>query len=79
MATLDGAKALGLDVDIGSLDAGKAADLVAFDLSGIAQQPIYDPLSQLLYACGANRSPTYGSTAEKLEADSFIDSILTPC
>lgn len=50
MATLNGARALGLEAVTGSLELGKAADLVAFDLSGLAQQPIYDPVSQLLYA-----------------------------
>ncbi|WP_120995149.1 TRZ/ATZ family hydrolase [Stutzerimonas urumqiensis] len=52
MATLNGARALGLDEQIGSLAFGKSADLVAFDLSGLAQQPIYDPVSQLIYATG---------------------------
>ena len=33
-------------------EIGKAADLVAFDLSGLAQQPVYDPVSQLIYATG---------------------------
>ena len=50
MATLNGAKALGMADEIGSLEVGKAADLVAFDLSGLAQQPLYDPVSQLIYA-----------------------------
>jgi 5-methylthioadenosine/S-adenosylhomocysteine deaminase len=52
MATLNGARALGIDQDTGSLEVGKAADLVAFDLSGLAQQPVYDPVSQLIYATG---------------------------
>ncbi|MBX4135816.1 TRZ/ATZ family hydrolase [Pseudomonas sp. S5F11] len=52
MATLNGARAMGLDNEIGSLELGKAADIVAFDLSGLAQQPIYDPVSQLIYATG---------------------------
>ena len=52
MATLNGARAMGLDSQIGSLEIGKAADIVAFDLSGLAQQPIYDPVSQLIYATG---------------------------
>ncbi|MCW2292194.1 5-methylthioadenosine/S-adenosylhomocysteine deaminase [Pseudomonas sp. BIGb0408] len=50
MATLNGARALGLDGEIGSLELGKAADIVAFDLRGLAQQPVYDPVSQLIYA-----------------------------
>jgi 5-methylthioadenosine/S-adenosylhomocysteine deaminase len=52
MATLNGARALGIDDDCGSLEAGKSADLVAFDLSGLPQQPVYDPVSQLIYASG---------------------------
>ena len=54
MATLNGARALGLDEQIGSLEVGKLADLVAFDLSGLSQQPLYDPVSQLIYT--SNRS-----------------------
>lgn len=52
MATLNGARAMGLETEIGSLEVGEAADIVAFDLSGLAQQPIYDPVSQLIYATG---------------------------
>jgi len=50
MATLNGARALGLDGCIGSLEVGKAADVVAFDFSGLALQPVYHPVSQLIYA-----------------------------
>lgn len=50
MATLNGAKALGLDEHIGSLKPGKAADLAAIDLSVPALQPVYDPISQIVYA-----------------------------
>lgn len=50
MATLNGARALGLNAEIGSLEPGKSADLVAFDISGLHQLPIYDPVSQLIYA-----------------------------
>ncbi len=52
MATLNGARALGLDDHTGSLEIGKFADMVAFDLSGLAQQPVYDPVSQLIYSSG---------------------------
>lgn len=55
MATLGGAQALCLGEDIGSIEPGKAADLVAVDLSGVAQQPVYNPLSQLLYTCSASQ------------------------
>lgn len=50
MATLDGAKALGIDHITGSLEIGKSADIVAIDLRSIGTQPVYNPLSQLVYA-----------------------------
>ncbi|QLH43142.1 MAG: TRZ/ATZ family hydrolase [Coxiellaceae bacterium] len=53
MATLNGAKAMGLDQQIGSLEVGKFADVIAIDLSSAATRPIYNPISQIVYA--ANR------------------------
>lgn len=50
MATLNGARALGLDHEIGSLEIGKAADLTAVDLGRIETQPVFDPISQIIYA-----------------------------
>jgi len=55
MATLGGARALGLEARIGSLEVGKCADMVAFDLSALAQQPVYHPVSQLIYCAGRER------------------------
>jgi len=52
MATLGGAKALGLETHIGSLEAGKAADITAVDLGALETQPVYHPISQLVYAAG---------------------------
>ena len=49
MATLNGARALGLDEYIGSLEIGKAADITAIDLGELAMQPVYNPASQLVY------------------------------
>jgi 5-methylthioadenosine/S-adenosylhomocysteine deaminase len=49
MATLNGARALGIDAITGSLEVGKAADLVAVDLGGISREPMYNPLSQLVH------------------------------
>ena len=49
-ATLNGARALGLDHEIGSLEPGKSADLISVDLSKAGTQPVLDPLSQLVYA-----------------------------
>ena len=50
MATIDGAKTLGLDTEIGSIEIGKWADLVCVDLMHLNCQPVYDPLSQLVYS-----------------------------
>ncbi len=50
MATINGAKALGIDNLTGSLEIGKAADLIAIDFSQLETQPCYDVISQLVYA-----------------------------
>jgi 5-methylthioadenosine/S-adenosylhomocysteine deaminase len=54
MATLGGARALGLEQEIGSLLPGKQADLIAVDMSGAAMQPLYNPLSQLVYSASGS-------------------------
>ena len=50
MATINGAKALGLDTVCGSLSLGKAADVIAIDLTYLETQPLYCPVSQIVYA-----------------------------
>jgi 5-methylthioadenosine/S-adenosylhomocysteine deaminase len=50
--TLAGARALGLDARIGSIEAGKLADLVAVDLSEPWLQPVFDPVAHLIYSAG---------------------------
>ena len=50
MATLNGARALGLGERIGSLLPGKAADLICVDLERAGSQPVHNPISQLVYA-----------------------------
>jgi 5-methylthioadenosine/S-adenosylhomocysteine deaminase len=49
MATLNGAKALGLDEKTGTLEVGKHADITAINLSDLRMQPLYNPASQLIY------------------------------
>jgi 5-methylthioadenosine/S-adenosylhomocysteine deaminase len=51
-ATLNGARALGLDRSIGSLTRGKRADLCAVSFADVALSPVYDPISHLVYAAG---------------------------
>jgi 5-methylthioadenosine/S-adenosylhomocysteine deaminase len=50
MATINGAIALGLDTCCGSLSIGKAADVIAIDLNYLETQPLYCPVSQIVYA-----------------------------
>jgi 5-methylthioadenosine/S-adenosylhomocysteine deaminase len=52
MATLEPARALGLDGRIGSIATGKSADLAAVELSSPENLPCYDPVSHLVYAAG---------------------------
>ena len=49
MATINGARALDRESETGSIETGKAADLIAVDLSALQTQPLYNPLSQLVY------------------------------
>lgn len=55
MATLNGARALGLGEQTGSLEPGKWADLTAVDLDAPATLPVYNPVSQLIYAAGRDQ------------------------
>ena len=55
MATINGAKALGIDQVTGSLTPGKSADFIAIDLDCIETQPLYNPLSQIVYSASRNQ------------------------
>lgn len=52
MATINSARALGLDHQIGSIEDGKLADLTAVRIADVETLPCFDPLSHLIYACG---------------------------
>jgi 5-methylthioadenosine/S-adenosylhomocysteine deaminase len=81
MATLEGARALGMDSKIGSLLPGKAADLFALRLSDWDLQPCYDPISHLVYVAGREQV-THVWVAGKLRikdtipVDSMIPALL---
>jgi len=49
LATLGGARALGIDNITGSLLPGKAADIQAIDFNSLSSQPVFDPISHLVY------------------------------
>jgi len=50
MATINGAIALNVQNEIGSLEVGKSADIVAIDLNHLSTQPVYNPISQIVYS-----------------------------
>ena len=49
MATIGGARGIGLGDEVGSLEAGKRADLVVVSMAAPRQTPLYDPVSHLVY------------------------------
>lgn len=63
-ATIEGAKALGIDDVTGSLEPGKSADMQAVRMSALAQTPLYDPASQLVYT-DSSRATEYTWVAGK--------------
>jgi 5-methylthioadenosine/S-adenosylhomocysteine deaminase len=69
MATINGARALGLGGEIGSLTAGKAADVICVDLSGVEHRPLLDPVSQLVYAASRHDVTDVWVAGEHLVAE----------
>ena len=55
MATINGAKALGIDEVTGSLEPGKSADITAVRLDRLETQPVYDPVSHLVYSASRHQ------------------------
>jgi len=55
MATLNGAIALGMEDRIGSLEAGKLADIIAIDFNSPGFQPVFDPISHIAYLSSGQR------------------------
>ena len=81
MATLGGARSLGLGHRIGSLEPGKSADFAAIDLRGPDTQPVYNPISQIVYAATrshvrevwvAGRRVVRDGVLETLDADATV-------
>ncbi len=55
MATINGARALGIEQKTGSLSIGKAADIIAVDFDQIETLPLFEPISQIVYATGRHQ------------------------
>ena len=68
MATLDSATVLGLQEDIGSLEPGKFADVIAVDINAAGMQPMLDPFATLTHGnCGAQVSHVWIAGLATLE------------
>lgn len=73
-ATLGGARALGWESRIGSIEPGKQADLVAVRLDSLETQPLYDVTSQLVYAAGRHQvSDVWIAGVRKLRERVLVD------
>ena len=73
-ATLGGARALGFEHLVGSIEPGKQADLVCVDLAQVETQPLHHVISQLVYACGRQQvSDIWISGRRKLREQVLVD------
>jgi len=71
-ATLNGAKALGLEAKIGSIEVGKQADLAAVRLSDLETQPLFHVISQLIYAAGRHQVSDVWIAGRRKLADRWL-------
>ena len=73
MATIEGARCLGMENLVGSLELGKRADFAVVDLSGPATQPVFDPVETMVYsATRANVRSVFSGGREVSLEDSEI-------
>jgi 5-methylthioadenosine/S-adenosylhomocysteine deaminase len=75
MATINGARALGIDDETGSLEIGKSADLIAVDLNRVQTQPLYHPISQLVYATGREQVREVWVAGRQLVSDGTLTTL----
>ncbi len=74
MATIDGARALGIADRTGSITPGKWADLVTVDLATPNSQPVYDPVSQIVYTARAEQvADVWTSGRLRLDRGQLLD------
>lgn len=74
-ATLGGAKALGIDHKTGSIEVGKAADFAAIDLSDCSTQPVYHPVSQIVYSANEQQVSDVWVSGKALMRDRVLTTL----
>ena len=73
MATLNGAKALGKEDKLGSLEVGKIADFIFIDMDKIHAVPVFDPITHLVYsACKSDISDVFIGGKQVVRVASFV-------
>jgi 5-methylthioadenosine/S-adenosylhomocysteine deaminase len=75
MITINGAKALGLEAQAGSIETGKNADLCAINLDSAESQPIYNVFSQIIYAASSAQFTDVWVAGRRVLADGRLTSI----
>ena len=75
MATIKGARALNIDNITGSLTRDKQADIVAINLDRIESQPLYNPVSQIVYACNQDQVTDVWVAGKQLMKDRQLTTI----
>jgi 5-methylthioadenosine/S-adenosylhomocysteine deaminase len=75
MATIDGAKAINWDHEVGSVEEGKKADLIQVDISDINAIPLYDPVSHLVYSASGKDVSTVMVNGKILYQDNVLTTV----
>ena len=74
LATINGARALNCQDKTGSLEVGKAADIIAIDLNNIATQPVYDPIATVVYSATRSQvSDVWVAGKERVRDSKLVD------
>jgi 5-methylthioadenosine/S-adenosylhomocysteine deaminase len=75
MATIDGARAVGLEAEIGSIEVGKKADLAVIDYANPFMTPIHDPVSAIVYSALGYETTTVVIDGKMVMRDGVITSV----
>ena len=75
MATIDGARAVGLEAEIGSIEIGKKADLSVIDYANPFMTPIHDPVSAIVYSALGHETRTVIINGRIVMRDGIVTSV----
>src|ERR1700752_5117544 len=75
MATIDGARAVGLEPQIGSIEVGKKADLIVIDYENAFMTPIHHPVSAIVYSALGHEVSTVMIDGRFVMRDGVVGSV----